>query len=235
MNTRVSYQLQDSVATITLDDGKANVVSPPMLEETQAALDRAAADRATVVFRGRPGRFCAGFDLPSLTAGDAGSVKLLRGGFELAERLLSFPQPVVIACTGHALAMGVFLLMAGDHSIGIEGGYKIGANEVAIGLVMPHAAIEVCRQRIAPAYLSRVVNNAEIFTPAEARTAGFFDELVAEGELDARAQAAAARLAKLNTKVHAATKLRLRELLLKNLRAAMDADEAEFRARLGLR
>src|SRR6185503_10431701 len=134
MGTLVSYQLDGSVATITMDDGKVNALSLQMLTELGAALDRATADRAVVVLTGRDGIFSAGFDLKVLRAGGPDAWAMLRGGFELAERILSFPTPVLIACTGHAIAMAVFLLLSGDYRVGVDGPYKINANEVAIGL-----------------------------------------------------------------------------------------------------
>ena len=233
MNTRLSYQLQDRIATIVMDDGKVNTMSLAMQAELNAALDRARADGATVVLSGRKGVFSAGFDLPVLAAGGADALKMLSGGFALAERLLTFPTPVVIACTGHALAMGVFLVASADYRIGVEGAYKIGANEVAIGMILPRAAIEICRARLAPAHFQRAVITAEIYTPADAVAAGFLDRVVAEAELPAAAQAAAARLAKLSMKAHAASKLLARERLLKNLRAAMEADRETYQAMMG--
>src|SRR5438309_5115025 len=139
----VSYRCDDDVAMIAMDDVKVNVLSPAMLGELDAALDRAVADRAVVVVTGREGVFSAGFDLPVLRAGGSVALAMLRAGFELAQRILSFPSPVVIACTGHAVAMGVFLLLSGDYRIGGAGPYKVTANEVAIGLTMPRAAVEI--------------------------------------------------------------------------------------------
>ena len=121
MAALVSYRLDDSIATITMDDGKVNVLSPRMFGEINAALDRAAADRAVVVLSGRPGVFSAGFDLPLLRAGGPEAIAMVRSGFELAARVLSFPMPVVIACTGHVVAMGVFLLVSADYRIGAAG------------------------------------------------------------------------------------------------------------------
>ena len=151
MGTLVSYQLEDSIATIAMDDGKVNALSLQMLTELNAALDRASADRAVVVLTGRDGIFSAGFDLTVLRAGGSDASAMLRAGFALAKRMLSFPTPVLIACTGHAVAMGVFLLLSGDYRVGAGGPYKITANEVAIGLTMPRAAVEICRQRLTPA------------------------------------------------------------------------------------
>lgn len=230
MTTLVTYQLKDGVATIAMDDGKANALSLAMQAELNAALDQALTDKAIVVLAGRQGMFSAGFDLPTLTGGGANAVKMLNGGFEIAEKLLSFPRPVVIACTGHALAMGVFLLMCGDYCIGAEGGFKIGANEVAIGLTMPRTAIEISRARLAPAHFQRAMLTSEIFTPADAIVAGFLDKEVAGAFVLTEAHAAAARFTKLNMNAYKSTKMLVREPMLKALRAAMQADDASFRA-----
>ncbi len=155
MTDLLSYELNDSIATITLDDGRVNVLSPRMLSDINGALDRAEADDAIVVLAGRPGVFSAGFDLKILRAGGDEALAMLRAGFELAARVLSFPKPVVVACSGHAIAMGVFLLLSGDYRVGAAGPYKITANEVAIGLTMPRTAVEICRQRLALAHFNQ--------------------------------------------------------------------------------
>jgi len=173
----VRYEVADSVARITMDDGKVNALSPAMLAGLGEALTRAEADAAVVVLAGRDGVFSAGFDLPVLRAGGSQSVSMLRAGFDLAERILRFRMPVVIACTGHAIAMGVFLLLCGDYRVGAAGPYKITANEVAIGLTMPQAAVEICRQRISPAHFNRATIFAEVYPPDKAVDAGFLDLL----------------------------------------------------------
>src|SRR5258705_6292844 len=124
------------------------------------AFDRAKADRAAVVLSGRAGVFSAGFDLRVLRAGGADATAMVRTGFELAERLLAFPTPVVVACTGHALAMGAFLLLAGDYRLGTPGAYKIGVTEVALGITMPFFGIEICPQRLAPPQFPPAVGHA---------------------------------------------------------------------------
>ena len=228
--TLVSYQLEGSIATITMDDGKVNALSLQMLGELDAALDRATADQAVVVLTGRDGIFSAGFDLTVLRAGGSDASAMLRAGFELAERILSFPTPVLIACTGHAIAMGVFLLLSGDYRVGAAGPYKITANEVAIGLTMPRAAVEICRQRLAPAHFNRAVILAEIFSPDDAVAAGFLDRVVPAPELQDVAASAAGLLAKLDSDAHAASKVRARDNSLHALRAAIEADDADFGA-----
>jgi len=233
MDTLLRYELDGTIATITLDDGKANVLSPTMLAQINQALDRADADQAVVVLTGRDGLFSAGFDLRILQSGGAEAVGMLRSGFELTHRLLSFPAPVVISCTGHAVAAGVFVLLSGDHRLGVAGAaHRIQANEVAIGLTMPRAAIEVCRQRLSPAHFEQAVVLAETYTPDAARVAGFLDQVVPAGELAAATRATAERFAALDRAAHVGTKLRARAQALAALRDAIEADDADLRALL---
>jgi enoyl-CoA hydratase len=224
----VSYHCDDTIATITIDDGKVNVLSLAALAELNAALSRAEQDDAVVILAGRDGVFSAGFDLPVLRARGPDARAMLRAGFELAARLLAFPRPVVIACTGHAVAMGVFLLLCGDYRVGITGPYKITANEVAIGLTMPRAAVEICRQRLTPAHFNRAVILAETFTPADAVAAGFLDRTVDAASVHEVARGVAAQLATLDRSAHEATKRRARAQALSAIRSAIDADAAAY-------
>jgi enoyl-CoA hydratase len=158
---------------------------------------------------------------------------MLASGFEFAYRVLSFPTPVVISCTGHAIAMGVFLLLSGDYRVGVAGAsHKITANEVAIGMTLPHSAIEICRQRLNPAHFNRAVILAEIFSPDAAVGAGFLDTVVPAADMPAAARAAAELLATLDPGAHTATKLRARHATLSALRAAIERDDAQFQAQL---
>jgi enoyl-CoA hydratase len=154
------------------------------------------------------------------------------GGFELSERMLSFPTPIVIACTGHAIAMGVFLLLSGDFRIGLDGPFRFQANEVAIGLTMPRAAVEILRQRLTPGCLSRAVTMADVFLPENAVAAGILDEVVAGGDPIPRASEVADLAASLDRAAHRTGKLRVRSQSLEALRAAIEADRAEFDAHI---
>jgi enoyl-CoA hydratase len=230
MGTLVSYQLEGPIATITMDDGKVNALSPGMLAELNLAFDRAAADGAAVVLTGRPGIFSAGFDLSVLRGGGPDRAAMARAGFDLAVRILSFPAPVLVACTGHAIAMGLFLLLSADYRVGADGPYKFTANEIAIGLPVPRVAIEICRQRLTPAHLARTVILAEVFAPQDAVAGGFLDRVVPASELADAAASTAARLAALDRDAHATTKLTAREATLTAIRAALEADQAAVRA-----
>ncbi|HYK31423.1 MAG TPA: crotonase/enoyl-CoA hydratase family protein [Streptosporangiaceae bacterium] len=232
MGQRVRYAVDGAIATITMDDGKVNALSSAMLGDINAALDRAQADADVIVLGGRPGVFSAGFDLPVLREGGDAAGSMLRAGFDLAERLLSFPAPVVIACSGHAIAMGAFLVLSGDFRVGAAGPYKITANEVAIGLTLPRAAVEICRQRLSPAHFNRATITAEVYAPAQAVEAGFLDQVVDAAELDQAVRSAASQLAQLDLAAHSATKLRARKATLHAVHEAIGLDSADYAATL---
>ena len=219
----VSYSLADGVAMLAMDDGKVNAMSVAMLQELHACFDRAEADGAVVLLTGRAGIFSAGFDLKVFQQGPAPTIALLRLGATLAQRVLSFPFPVVTACTGHAYPMGAFLMLSADRRIGCAGEFRIGMNEVAIALTLPLFAIEIARQRLAPAYFQRCVTG-DMYGPEEAVLAGFLDEVVAEGELAARSREVAQSLTAIDYKAHAATKLRVRAACLAALGAAIESE-----------
>ena len=220
----------DGVTTLVMDDGKANALTFEMFEALAAGLDRAEAAGDAVVLAGRPGRFSGGFHLPTLTGFTPAAADLLETGFLLSHRLLSFPRPTVVACTGHAYAMGSFLVLSADLRLGVaDQPYRITANEVAIGMTLPRAATEICRQRLSPAAFPRATALAEVFEPAAAMAAGWLDELVPEADLLAAATARAHQLAALDAKAHRETKLRARADALDAIAAATVADVEEFR------
>jgi enoyl-CoA hydratase len=231
MQDIVTYQHHDGIATITMDDGKANVISVRMLQALNAALDRAQADQAVVVLAGRSGMFSGGFDL-SVFKGDPDEVlRMLEAGALLTQRLLSFARPVLAACTGHAIAMGAFVLLSADVRIGVDQGAKVQVNEVQIGLTLPRFAIEVCRHRLTPAHFQLAAVTAEPYSPQQAVAAGFLDEIVPAESLAEVAHARAARLMKLHAEAFTATKLRLRQAALDALQDAIRADVADWTAR----
>ncbi|OUR87864.1 enoyl-CoA hydratase [Gammaproteobacteria bacterium 42_54_T18] len=215
MSTLVTYEKDENVAIITLDDGKANAVSHQVIDELNAALDKAEADKATVLLTGREGKFSAGFDLSVMKEGGPEAVGMLVGaGARLSQRLLTFPSPVIIACNGHSLAMGALMLLSVDYRIGVSGKYKLGLNEVAIGMTMPYFGVELARGRLTPSFFGRSVSNAEIFSPEDAMAAGFLDKVVPEDQLLTVALAGAKMMSQLNLTAHHNTKLRVRDQLL---------------------
>ncbi len=224
-NSLVTVEIIDGVAVIKLDDGKANALSLPMQSAFNSALDQAQQAKLPVVITGRSGILSAGFDLKTLAASGQPAVDMLNGGIEIAIRLLSFETPVVVACGGHAIAMGVFLLQCGDYRIGVAGNFKYSANEVAIGMTMPWSTIEILRQRLTPAALSRAVLLAETFTPTNGVENGLIDRVVAtEAELLPTALGTAKSFSALNGAAHAASKNRLRGEVVAAIRDGLAKD-----------
>jgi enoyl-CoA hydratase len=225
MNQLVSYEIDGSIAKLTMDDGKVNVMSAAMLKALHGAFDRAERERAIVILTGREKIFSAGFDLKVFARGSAQEIyDMMRLGSELALRILTFPTPVVVACTGHAYPEGAFLMLASDVRVGADGPYRIGLNEVAIGLTVPTFAIELARQRLTPAYFNRIVMTGEMLAPTEAALAGFLDQVVPAAELQPTVDTIATALTKIDLASHAGTKSRARGPVAKAIRAAIDAE-----------
>jgi len=220
----VHYDLQDQVATIRIDDGKRNALSPKVLREIYQALDRAESDRAIVILTGRESVFSAGFDLHVMKRGGGNALRMLRLGYSLTARVLAYPYPVIVACNGHSFAMGVFLMLSADYVIGSRGDFKIAANEVAIGLTMPRVAAAMLCHRLKPAAFQRAVTLSEYFDVDSALSAGLFDELVDPADLQSRAEACAGEFKKLDPLAHTASKRRIRAALIRKIRFSVPLD-----------
>ena len=224
MNEFVTYTSAENYAIITINNGKANAISHEVVAGLNACLDTAEAENKVVILTGKSGIFSAGFDLKVMTASPESAKELVTKGSKLSLRMLSFPQPIIAACSGHAIAKGAFLLLSVDYRIGVEGDFKIGLNEVMIGMTMHNAGIAIAKARLSEVYLNRSVNNAEIYNSKQAVTAGFLDSIVSEDQLLPAAIKVAEMSAKLNKKAHAETKLKVRKLHLEALENAIYLD-----------
>lgn len=225
MSDLISYQLEDGIATLTLNNGKVNAISPDVIVAFNAALDQAVQDRAVVIITGQPGILSGGYDLKVMTSSPQNAVALVTAGSTLARRMLAHPYPIIVACPGHAIAKGAFILLSADYRIGVEGPFNIGLNEVQIGMTMHHAGIELARDRLRRSAFHRAVINGEIFNPEGAVDAGFLDKVVPAEQLMATAIAAAQQLKKINMTAHKNTKLKVRKAFLETLDKAIELDQ----------
>ena len=224
MNEFVTYTSEENYAIIAINNGKANAISHEVVAGLNAGLDKASKENKVVILTGKTGIFSAGFDLKVMMASPESDKELVTKGSQLSNRMLSFPQPIIVAFSGHAIAKGAFLLLSADYRIGVVGDFKIGLNEVMIGMTMHNAGVAIAKARLSEVYLNRSVNNAEIYSSKDAITAGFLDVIVPEDQLIATAIKAAEMSAKLNKKAHAETKLRVRKEHLEALATAIDLD-----------
>lgn len=226
MSTAVSCTIENGIAQIAMDDGKANAMSPALMGEINTALDVAEQAKAVAVLRGRAGIFSAGFDLKVFQQGPEASRTMVKMGGELILRLLRFPRPVMTVCTGHAYPMGAFLMLAADARWAVDGPWRIGLNETAIGLTVPQFAIELARHRLSAPGFARV-SAAALMSPPDALRAGYVDAVVSPDRLDAAAGEEALRLTTLDESSFAATKHRVNE---RAICAISEALAAEFAA-----
>lgn len=216
----VSYSLADDIATLTMDDGKANAMAPAMSAALNAGLDRASGEAKAVVIRGREGVMCGGFDLKIIRGDDdAAKAGMREAGMALLKRLYLSPQPIIFAVTGHSVAMGALLLLAGDFRVGRSGDFRIGLNETGIGLSLPITGLELARDRLAPMVFQRATINAELFSPDTAVSAGYLDQVADTAGFDAAVSEVAQTLAALDATAFAETKRRVRQPTLERIDA----------------
>ena len=216
----VSYSLANDIATLTMDDGKANAMAPAMSAALNAGLDRASGEAKAVVIRGREGVMCGGFDLKIIRGDDdAAKAGMREAGMALLKRLYLSPQPIIFAVTGHSVAMGALLLLAGDFRVGRSGDFRIGLNETGIGLSLPITGLELARDRLAPMVFQRATINAELFSPDTAVSAGYLDQVADTAGFDAAVSEVAQTLATLDATAFAETKRRVRHPTLERIDA----------------
>jgi enoyl-CoA hydratase len=123
------------------------------------------------------------------------ALQLVTEGGTLFTRLFGSPVPVVVACTGHAIAGGALLMMGADYRVGALGAFRIGLIETQIGMVLPRWAIELSRERLSPRHFQQATVAARIYDPTGAVDAGFLDVAVAADDCEGVARAEAERLA----------------------------------------
>jgi enoyl-CoA hydratase len=225
MTELVTYSLNDGIATLTLANGKVNAISPDLIASFNRALDQAEQDQAVVIVTGQNGILSGGYDLKVVMSGPQAALDLVEAGSRLTRRMLAHPFPLIVACPGHAVAKGAFLLLAADYRLGTEGAFSIGLNEVKIGMTLHQVGIAIARDRLTPPAFQRSVNNSEMFNPQGAMAAGFLDQVVPADQLMTAANAMAQQLKGLNMGAHKKTKLKVRKALLDALDAAIAVDK----------
>ncbi|MGR9089592.1 MAG: crotonase/enoyl-CoA hydratase family protein [Gammaproteobacteria bacterium] len=211
MTDTIAFALDGPVAVLKLDDGKANAFSFDFIERVNRSLDRAIGEAQAVAIIGRPGLLSGGFDLGVVKAGDAAEIaRLVTAGARLMMRLYGHPQPLVVGATGHAVALGAFMLLCADYRVGVSGDFKIGLNETAIGLTLPAFGIALAQERLSKRRLTQATIGATLYDPEDACDTGFLDEVTNVDSLLETVVEHAATMAKLDGPAFAASKRMLR-------------------------
>jgi len=176
----LQVQNHDDIAEIRMDRPPANALDHAFVEKLLAALDTVQAGGArAVILTGRPGMFSGGLDVPALIDCTRPEIeRFWQQFFRLTCRLASSPVPVIAALSGHAPAGGAVLALQCDYRIGIEGNFKIGLNEVQVGLPVPGTILLALEQVIGPRLARRIATRGSLLPMAEALVIGLVDELV---------------------------------------------------------
>ncbi len=220
MTDVVSYSLIGKVATLTMDDGKVNAISPVMSAALDTGLNRAAKEAQAIVIRGRDGVFCGGFDLTIIQGDDyEQKTQMHEAGMALLKRIYMSSKPIIFAVTGHAVAMGALLILTGDARIGLSGNFRIGLNETSIGLTLPITGLELARDRLDPRFFQLATINAEFFSPEDAVLAGYLDHVTNTLDFDSTIIKISNDLATINSKAFSETKRRVRQPTLDRIAA----------------
>jgi enoyl-CoA hydratase len=196
----VQYEVRDRIAHVTIANGKANALSFDVLAGLNDALSRAEdageAEVGAVLITAGPGMFSGGFDLEVMRSGPEAAGKLVTDGGELFSRMYGSQMPVVVACTGHAIAAGALLLLGADARIGAQGSFKIGLIETQLGMVLPRWAVELAAERLSKRHFQDATVGARIYDPDGAVDAGFLDSVEPADSLATAAETEAQRWAK---------------------------------------
>ena len=219
---------KDDISIITLDDGKANVFSPKMIQDVNECLDKVPTESGAIIITGREGMFSAGFDLKIISAGDIqATMDMSLSGFKLLSRIFSFPRPILAACSGHGIALGTFLLCCCDYRVGVKGDFMIGANEMRTNMVIPIPILELISHRVSASHKYRAILGAEMYSIESGLEAGLIDEIVDPENLMETAMLKAKDLATMGHPSYTLTKeLLIREPLQKINNAISDIESS---------
>ncbi len=158
-----------------------NALSPDVIVALKDAIRSAPpAGARALVLSGAPGRFSGGLDVPLLLSLDRPAMATLwRDFYALLGAIAESQIPIVAAITGHAPAGGTVLALFCDYRIMADGDYKIGLNEVQVGLPVPPVILAGLRRLVGPRLGERLAVSGALFPPPEALAVGLVDELVA--------------------------------------------------------
>ena len=173
----VTLKTEGDVSIIHMDDGKVNVFSPEMIQNFEKIMDQIPTNKGSVLITGRPGMFSAGFDLKVMMSSPENAAAMVKSGFLMLKRNFSFPRPVVAACSGHAIALGAFLLCSSDYRVGWEGDFKVGANELRNNMIVPTPILEIAKFKLTKSHKQRALLNAEMYSIKDSIEPGYIDEV----------------------------------------------------------
>jgi enoyl-CoA hydratase/carnithine racemase len=224
----VTEEVHGKALVATIAHGKANALSSEVLALLGAALDRVEHGGddgpGALVVTGTPGMLSGGFDLTVMRSGPKEAGRLVTEGGALFTRFFSSPVPVLVACTGHAIAAGALLMLGADYRVGAAGAFRIGLIETQLGMVLPRWATELGEERLSRRHFQQATVGARIYDPPGALDAGFLDAVVAPDAVLAATLEEAERWAALPRAAYAGQVKLNRGARIAALEAAVAAD-----------
>lgn len=191
----------------------ANALDPGLVAALVAAVGAAPGEGArALVLSAGPKLYSGGLDVPALVALDRAAMGRFLGDFlALLRAIATSPIPIVAAITGHAPAGGAVLAIHCDYRVMAEGDFRIGLNEVAVGLPLPRVIHSTLVRLIGPAAAEKLAVAGALVPAAEALRLGLVDELVAPEAVVERAVGKARELLALPARAMAATRQMARQ------------------------
>ena len=219
----MKYELLDNgVAKIDIDNGKANAISLEVATDIINALDRAKDEAKAILICGNAGIFSAGFDVKVLAQGMDVAQEMLNQGMLMTEKIYSHPLPVIAACEGHSVGMGVFIMLASDYRVGAQGEFAIRLPETAIGMHFNTILKVIAKSHINSNHHSLAIVQSRPYTPDQAAQAGMLDEVVEPSKVIEQAMLRAEELVALPGDQFATNKLHMREENIEEIRKSLD-------------
>jgi enoyl-CoA hydratase/carnithine racemase len=178
-----------AVRELRLNRPPANALGPELITALAQALDAADREGArALVLSGLPGIFSAGLDVPRLLTLDRAALAAVwRNFYVLMRALASSPIPISAAITGHAPAGGTVLTLFCDWRVMAEGQWKIGLNEVQVGLPLPPVIFSALRRQVGSRAAERLAAGGVLLSPGDARAVGLIDDVVPADQVIPRA------------------------------------------------
>jgi Delta3-Delta2-enoyl-CoA isomerase len=224
----ITTSTTDGIAEIAIDRPPANALNTALVARLlDAHAGACTAGARAIILTGRRGMFSGGLDVPELLPLPRPAIAdFWTAFFRLTHALASSPVPVIAAVSGHAPAGGAVLAIHCDYRVGASGPFKIGLNEVAVGLPVPDSIMVAFEQLIGPRLAQRLAMTAQLVSAAEAVGLGLLDELAEPGQLLERSRDVARRLTSLPPIAMNRTRLLARARLIGALHPEADARRA---------
>ena len=204
------------IAEIRLQRPPVNAMNMAFLEAVIDAHKKTVRNKSqAIVISGKEGLFSAGLDVPELLQQSRNAMTVFWDRFfTMNMTLLRSPVPVIAAITGHAPAGGAVLAIHCDYRVAARGDFRMGLNEVQVGLAVPLPVLRVLETVVGSRTAARLAMTGELLGMEQALQAGLVDELVEPDQVIARAIEYAGTLTRLPQHAMNQTRLNSRNALI---------------------